>query len=133
MEFLKLIVNHMNSCLLRTRSIEEERMRHKALTELNHQKVIFFQGISHELKTPLTLMLSPLEDIINAYPQEAPIMSHLQIIRRNARRLLKLINSLLQFSNMESNKLEICYRETNITNFTRELVSNFKSMAETLA
>ncbi|KAF0536678.1 protein-histidine kinase [Gigaspora margarita] len=83
MEFLKLIVNHMNSYLLYARSIEEERMRCKTLTDLNHQKIMFFQGISHELKTPLTLMLSPLDDIINACPQETPIMPHLQIIRRS--------------------------------------------------
>ncbi|RIB20586.1 hypothetical protein C2G38_2178990 [Gigaspora rosea] len=132
MEFLKLIVNYMNSCLLHARSIGEERMRSKILADLNYQKVAFLQGISHELKTPLTLMLSPLEDIINSCPQEAPIMSHLQIIRRNARRLLKLINALLQFSNIESDKLEACYRETNIAEFTRELVTDFKNMAENL-
>ncbi|RIB29047.1 hypothetical protein C2G38_1271384 [Gigaspora rosea] len=132
MEFLKLITNQMNRCLLRARSIEEEKKRSKLLTELNHQKVLFFQGISHELKTPLTLMLSPLDDIINACPQEAPIMTYFQIIRRNAHRLLKLINTLLQFSNIESEKLDACYRETNIVELTQELVSDFKSMAETL-
>ncbi|KAF0532045.1 protein-histidine kinase [Gigaspora margarita] len=84
MEFLKLIVNHMNTCLFNARSIEEERKRTKTLADLNSQKVSFFQGISHELKTPLTLMLSPLNDIINACPQEKPIMSHLQIIRRDS-------------------------------------------------
>ncbi|RIB09084.1 histidine kinase-like ATPase [Gigaspora rosea] len=90
--------------------------------------LIFFFTIS----TPLTLMISPIEDIINAFPQEAPIMSHLQIIRRNARRLLKLINTLLQvISDIEFDKLEPCYHETNITKFTRELVSEFKTMAET--
>ncbi|KAF0559597.1 protein-histidine kinase [Gigaspora margarita] len=81
MEFLKLITNHMNTCLLHARSIEEEKKRSKSLTELNRQNTLFFQGISHELKTPLTLMLSPLDDIINACPQEASIMSYLQIIR----------------------------------------------------
>ncbi|KAF0404790.1 protein-histidine kinase [Gigaspora margarita] len=101
MEFLKLIVNPMNSCLLHARSIEEERKLCKTLSDLNYQKVTFFQSISHELKTPLTLMLSPIENIINAYPQEEQIMSHLQIIRRNARRLLKLINTLLQMIVLE--------------------------------
>ncbi|RIB16859.1 hypothetical protein C2G38_2188831 [Gigaspora rosea] len=132
MEFLKLIVNHMNTFLLHARSIEMEKKRSKTLADLNRQKVSFFQGISHELKTPLTLMLSPLDDIINECPQDASIMSYLQIIRRNAHRLLKLINTLLQFSNIESDQLETCYRETNIVKLTRELVSDFKSMAETL-
>ncbi|RIB20977.1 hypothetical protein C2G38_2079481, partial [Gigaspora rosea] len=65
-------------------------------------------------------MISPLDDVINACSQE---LSHLQIIRRNARRLLKLINALLQVSH---------YREINIAKFTQELASEFKSMAKTL-
>src|SRR5690242_13076759 len=115
----------MNTFLLHAKTIEEEKKRSKALADLNRQKVLFFQGISNELKSidllyinfffskiyrlnrlnnltsipaPLTLMLSPLDDIINTCPKEAPIMSHLQIIRRNSYRLLKLINSLLQVS-----------------------------------
>ncbi|RIB20530.1 histidine kinase-like ATPase [Gigaspora rosea] len=59
-------------------------------------------------------------------------MPHLQIIRRNARRLLKLINALLQFSYIESNQLKAHYREINIAKFTQELASEFKSMAKTL-
>ncbi|RIB10547.1 hypothetical protein C2G38_2205778 [Gigaspora rosea] len=132
MEFLKLTVSHMNTFLLHAKTVEEEKMRSKVLADLNRQKVSFFQGLSHELKTPLTLMLSPLDDIITICSKEASMMSHLQLIRRNSHRLLKLINSLLQFSNIEANKLKVDYRETNITEFTQELVSNFKNMAETL-
>ncbi|RIB06215.1 hypothetical protein C2G38_2148152 [Gigaspora rosea] len=80
-------------------------------------------------QAPLTSMISPLDDVINACSQES---SHLQIIRRNARRLLKLINALLQFSYIESNQLKAHYREINIAKFTQELASKFKSMAKTL-
>ncbi|RIB28824.1 hypothetical protein C2G38_1348582 [Gigaspora rosea] len=132
MEFLQLVANQMNTFLLHGKSIEEERERSKILADLNYQKIMFFQGISHELKTPLTLMLSPLEDVISEGSREAPIMSHLQTIRRNSRRLLKLINVLLQFSNIEANQLEANYIETDISEFTQELVSGFKNMAETL-
>ncbi|RIB13107.1 hypothetical protein C2G38_2198742 [Gigaspora rosea] len=132
MDFLKLTLSHMNTFLLHAKTIEEEKMRSKILADLNRQKVMFFQGISHELKTPLTLMLSPLDDIITICSKEASMMSHLQLIRRNSHRLLKLINSLLQFSNIEADKLKVHYRETNIAEFTQELVSNFKNMAETL-
>ncbi|RIB28827.1 hypothetical protein C2G38_2156934 [Gigaspora rosea] len=83
--------------------------------------------------SPLTLMLSPLEDVISESSWETPIMSHLQTIRRNTRRLLKLINVLLQFSNIEANQLEANYIETDIAEFTQELVSGFKNMAETLS
>ncbi|KAF0443721.1 protein-histidine kinase [Gigaspora margarita] len=81
MEFLKLTVSHMNTFLLHAKTIEEEKMRSKVLADLNRQKVSFFQGLSHELKTPLTLMFSPLDDIITACSKEAPMMSHLQLIR----------------------------------------------------
>ncbi|KAF0530598.1 protein-histidine kinase [Gigaspora margarita] len=120
MEFLQLATNQMNTLLLHGKSIEEENKRSKILADLNYQKIMFFQGVTHELKTPLTLMLSPLEDVISVSPLEAPIMSHLQIIRRNARRLLKLVNVLLQFSNIEANQLEAHYVETDIVEFTRE-------------
>ncbi|KAF0512849.1 protein-histidine kinase [Gigaspora margarita] len=81
MEFLQLVANQMNTFLLHAKSNEEERKRSKTLADLNHQKVMFFQGISHELKTPLTLMLSPLDDLINACSREAQIIPYLQIIR----------------------------------------------------
>ncbi|KAF0441225.1 protein-histidine kinase [Gigaspora margarita] len=81
MEFLKLTVSHMNTFLLHAKTIEEEKMRSKVLADLNRQKVSFFQGLSHELKTPLTLMLSPLDDIITKCPEEEPMMPHIQLIR----------------------------------------------------
>ncbi|RIB22804.1 histidine kinase-like ATPase [Gigaspora rosea] len=132
MEFLQLITNQMNIYLLHGKTIEEEKKRSKLLADLNYQKVAFFQGISHELKTPLTLMLSPLDSVINVCPRETSMTSYLQTIRRSAHRLLKLINNLLQFSNIEANQLEAKFRETNITEFTRELASDFKNMAKTL-
>ncbi|RIB22806.1 hypothetical protein C2G38_2243074 [Gigaspora rosea] len=131
-DFLQLVMSQMTIFLVQGLSIEEEKKRSKILTDLNYQKVLFFQGISHELKTPLTLMLSPLDDVINACSHEIPIMSYLQTIRRNSHRLLRLINLLLQFSNIETNQLEVRYRETNIVEFTRELASDFKNMAKTL-
>ncbi|KAF0505899.1 protein-histidine kinase [Gigaspora margarita] len=82
MEFLQLVTNQMDTCLLQGKTREEEKQRSKILADLNYQKVMFFQGISHELKTPLTLMLSPLEDVINICPQDAPITLYLQTIRR---------------------------------------------------
>ncbi|CAG8468300.1 7749_t:CDS:10, partial [Scutellospora calospora] len=130
-KFLQLITKNVNTYLLHGIKTDEEKKRSKMLADLNYQKVVFFQGISHELKTPLTLMLSPLDDVINICTQES-IMPYLQTIRRNAHRLLKLINSLLQFSNMETDKFEAHYRETNIVELTQELALDFKFMAKKL-
>ncbi|KAF0550189.1 protein-histidine kinase [Gigaspora margarita] len=98
-DFLQLVMSQMNTYLVHGQSIEEEKKRSKILTDLNYQKVIFFQGISHELKTPLTLMLSPLDDVINACSHETPIMSYLQTIRHvmmpnmNGHELLDVLRS----------------------------------------
>ncbi|RIB01882.1 histidine kinase-like ATPase [Gigaspora rosea] len=132
MEFFKLVTNQIYVLLQHGKSVEDEKNRTKILADMNYQKITFFQGISHELKTPLSLMLSPLDDVINISTQEPLLISHLQIIRRNAHRLLKLINALLQFSNIETNQLKAHYCETNIAEFTHELASDFKSMANTL-
>ncbi|RIB30886.1 hypothetical protein C2G38_2237978 [Gigaspora rosea] len=133
MEFLMyLVTNQISALLQHGKSVEDEKNQTKILADMNYQKITFFQGISHELKTPLSLMLSPLDDVINKCIQEPLLMPQLQIIRRNAHRLLKLINALLQFSNIETNQLKAHYRETNIAEFTHELASDFISMAKTL-
>ncbi|KAF0501469.1 protein-histidine kinase [Gigaspora margarita] len=109
MEFLQLVVNHVSSILTQDKLREEEKNRIEMLADLNRQKVTFFESISHELRTPLTLMLSPLEETINLFTQEAVIHSHLQIVQRNTRRLLKLVNNLLHASNIETGQLEVQY------------------------
>ncbi|CAG8447500.1 9832_t:CDS:2 [Acaulospora colombiana] len=82
--------------------------------------------------TPLTLMLSPLEESIEVCPPELSILQKLQMINRNARRLLKLVDTLLQFSRIESGKLEAQFRETDIVKYTLELTSCFEGMAKSL-
>ncbi|RIB30861.1 hypothetical protein C2G38_2237965 [Gigaspora rosea] len=132
MEFFNLVTNQIYVLLQHGKSVEDEKIQTKILADMNYQKLTFFQGISHELKTPLALMLSPLDAVINACTQEPLLMSYLQIIYRNAHRILKLINALLQFTNIETNQLKAHYRETNIAKFTLELASDFKGMAKTL-
>ncbi|CAI2172268.1 11427_t:CDS:10 [Funneliformis geosporum] len=131
-EFLHLVVGHVSSGLSHGRSREEERKQAEILADLNRQKIMFFQNISHELRTPLTLMLSPLDDVISNISDHSQSLTHLQMIRRNARRLLKLVNTLLQFSRTETSNLEAQFRETEIAKFTSELASSFESMAKSL-
>ncbi|KAF0438406.1 protein-histidine kinase [Gigaspora margarita] len=83
MEFYKSVLNYVNRILIRGMSIEEEKRRAKMLADLNHQKDMFFQGISHELKTPLTLIFSPLDELIKKCSQDTQIKSYLQIIQRS--------------------------------------------------
>ncbi|CAG8480265.1 7235_t:CDS:10 [Ambispora leptoticha] len=130
MEFLQLVVGHVGTGLTHGQSREEERRQTELLADLNRQKIMFFQNISHELRTPLTLMLAPLDDAIAACSEPSPILQDLEMIRRNARRLLKLVNTLLQFSQIEAGRLEACFCETNIAKHTLELVSSFESLAK---
>ncbi|CAB4429500.1 unnamed protein product [Rhizophagus irregularis] len=132
MEFLQLIVGQVCISLTHGKSREEERKQAEILADLNRQKIMFFQNISHELRTPITLMLSPLDEVISECSNDSPMHPHLNMIQRNTRRLLKLVNTLLQFSRIEAGRMEAIYYEVNIGLLTLELASNFESMAKSL-
>ncbi|KAF9549215.1 hypothetical protein EC957_004515 [Mortierella hygrophila] len=129
LDFLALLVANIASLLHFGRSREEERKSTEALFELNKAKISFFQNISHELRTPLTLMLAPLEDVLNQTPEHASTRPSLEMVRRNSRRLLKLVNTLLQFSRIEAGKSEAIFEETDLSKTTREISANFESVA----
>ncbi|RIB30716.1 hypothetical protein C2G38_2026587 [Gigaspora rosea] len=130
--FLQSVVTYASTAITNGKLREEKRNQVEMLTNLNHQKLKFFENISRELLTPLTLILSPLNEVINSCLQETIMHSRLQIIQRNTHRLLKLVDNLLQFSNIESDQLEAHYSETDIAQLTQELASNFNSIAEKL-
>ncbi|KFH62075.1 hypothetical protein MVEG_11714 [Podila verticillata NRRL 6337] len=129
LDFVALLTANIASLLHFARSREEERKSTEALFELNKAKISFFENISHELRTPLTLMLAPLEDVLNQTPEKAPTRANLEMIQRNTRRLLKLVNTLLQFSRIEAGKELAIFEETDLTKMTREISANFESMA----
>ncbi|RIB11858.1 hypothetical protein C2G38_2042333 [Gigaspora rosea] len=143
-EFYKSVLNYVNRILIRGMSIEEEKRRAKMLADLNHQKDMFFQSISHELKNvliniffaiilaQLTLIISPLDELINICSQDTQIKSYLQIIQRNTCRLHKLINTLLQYSHIESGQLEVRFYETDVAKLTREFAMNFENITRKL-
>ncbi|KAI1315478.1 hypothetical protein EDD11_000759 [Mortierella claussenii] len=129
LDFLALLVANIASLLHFGRSREEERKSTEAMFELNKTKISFFQNVSHELRTPLTLMLAPLDDVLNQTPENAPTRQSLEMVRRNSRRLLKLVNTLLQFSRVEAGKGHAIFEETDLTKVTREISANFESVA----
>jgi signal transduction histidine kinase/DNA-binding response OmpR family regulator len=102
------------------------------LTELDRAKTTFFSNVSHEFRTPLTLMLGPLEDLLNQ-PDEAPLGEHrqlLQIAQRNGVRLLKLVNTLLDFSRIEAGRMRATFEPLQLHTYTAELASAFRSATE---
>jgi signal transduction histidine kinase len=124
--FFELVARHIGSALGDARAYEEERKRAEALAELDRTKTAFFSNISHEFRTPLTLILGPTQEARNA-PDRALRGSELELVYRNELRLLKLVNSLLDFSRIEAGRIEAVYEPTDIGTFTAELASTFRS------
>lgn len=131
-EFLERSAEQIATGLTGAWAYEEERRRAETLAELDRAKTLFFSNVSHEFRTPLTLMLGPLEELAaeassRLTPQQH---QHLAVARRNALRLLKLVNSLLDFSQIEAGKAQAFYEPTDLATFTAEIASAFRSAIE---
>jgi len=125
--FFELIASHIATAIQNASAAEEEKRRADMLAELDRAKTVFFSNVSHELRTPLTLILGPLEDEI----RESPLSrERLEIVHRNSLRLLKLVNTLLDFSRIEAGRVEALFEPTDLTAFTTELASVFRSGIE---
>jgi PAS domain S-box-containing protein len=107
---------------------DREHQRAETLAELDRAKTTFFSNISHEFRTPLTLLLSPLEDLASDLTPEQQEL--LELAQRNAQRLLKLVNTLLDFSRIEADRLQANYEPTNLSTYTADLASVFRSAIE---
>jgi signal transduction histidine kinase len=131
--FLELAAGEIGASIANARAYEEERRRAEALAEIDRAKTTFFSNISHEFRTPLTLMLGPLEDALSESTVNAlspPQRERLQIAHRNSLRLLRLVNSLLDFSRIEAGRMRASFSPTDLAHATAELASNFHSAVE---
>jgi PAS domain S-box-containing protein len=114
------------------RQSRELRVLNERLKELDRLKTQFFANVSHEFRTPLTLMLGPLEDTLANAHGVLPLGAarNLAVSHRNALRLLKLVNTMLDFSRIEAGRVQASYQPTDLTAYTAELASNFRSACE---
>jgi signal transduction histidine kinase/DNA-binding response OmpR family regulator len=128
--FLDLIASQVASAIANARAYETERERSAALAEIDRAKTTFFSNVSHEFRTPLTLMLGPLEDMTSDVQIPPLVRSRLEVVHRNSLRLLKLVNSLLEFSRIEAGRVQATYEPTDLPQLTRDLVSTFGSAVE---
>ncbi|HKQ64343.1 MAG TPA: ATP-binding protein [Methylomirabilota bacterium] len=131
-DFFDLVAAQISTAVAQAASYEEERERAEALAELDRAKTTFFSNISHEFRTPLTLMLGPLDDLLGRGPAALSASDHdtLAVIGRNGRRLLKLVNTLLDFSRIQAGRNEALYEPTDLGAFTANLAGVFRSAIE---
>jgi signal transduction histidine kinase/DNA-binding NarL/FixJ family response regulator len=130
--FLALVAGQISASIANAAAYEEERRRAEALAELDRAKTTFFSNVSHEFRTPLTLMLGPLEDLLAqpAAQESNETRGELEVIHRNGLRLLKLVNALLDFSRIEAGRVDARYEAVDLASYTAELASVFRSAME---
>ena len=128
--FIHLIAGQIAASLANVRAYEAERRRAEALAELDRAKTAFFSNVSHELRTPLALMLGPTEDILADAGTLPANRERASVVHRNAQRLLKLVNTLLDFSRIEAGRMRAHFEPTSLGAFTAELASSFRSAVE---
>jgi signal transduction histidine kinase len=127
--FIELVADQFGTALANARAHEEERRRVEALAEIDRAKTAFFNNVSHEFRTPLTLLLGPTQDALNS-PERALRGESLATVHRNAQRLLKLVNTLLDFSRIEAGRAEALYEPVELDIVTADLAAAFRSAAE---
>ena len=128
--FFDLIAAQFAAAIVDAHQKEADRRRAEALAEIDRAKTTFFSNVSHEFRTPLTLMLGPIE-AAGADPATPPqVRAGLELAQRNSLRLLKLVNSLLDFSRIEAGRLQASFESVDAATFTRDLASNFRSAME---
>ena len=130
--FLDLAAGQVAAAIANAEAYELERRRAEALAEIDRAKTAFFSNVSHEFRTPLTLMLGPLEEVL-AKPAGDVIPANRGLVsaaHRNGVRLLKMVNSLLDFSRLEAGKAQARYEPVDLAAFTAELASTFRSAVD---
>src|SRR5579862_3967909 len=129
--FFKLVSDQVGTAIQNAKAAEDEKKRADVLAELDRAKTVFFSNVSHEFRTPLTLMLGPLEDTL-AHSEGLSVedRERLHVAHRNSLRLLKQVNTLLDFSRIESGRIQASYEPVDLAVLTSDLASVFRSAIE---
>lgn len=103
---------------------------HQKVEEASQSRLRFFTNISHEFRTPLTLIIDPIESLMEKYRQDVQSCHSLEVINRNAQRLLQLINQLMDFRRIESGKVHAKVCEGDLLQFVKGVYESFQDLAE---
>ena len=129
-DFLGLIAGQIAAALANADAYEQERRRADSLAELDRAKTVFFSNVSHEFRTPLTLMLGPLEDALGSGRLSDEQRDDIELAHRNGMRLLKLVNALLDFSRIEAGRATASFEPVDLCALTADLASSFRAATE---
>ena len=105
----------------------QEVMRQKHMEQINEAKLQFFINISHEIRTPMTFIISPLEKLLAEHSEKQPVYL---MIYRNAQRILRLINQLMDIRKLDKGQMHLKFRETDIVGFINDLMQTFNYQAQ---
>ncbi len=130
LSFFKLLADQLRTGIGEALAYEAERKRVEALAEIDRAKTSFFSNVSHEFRTPLTLMLGPLQEVLADPALDKDTWRHLDLVRRNGVRLLKLVNALLEFSRLEAGRMVAAFEPVELDAITVELAGVFRSAVE---
>ncbi len=126
--FVGLVAGHLAAGIASARSYRDQQRRAEELAELDRAKTTFFSNISHEFRTPLTLIMGPVQELQRLMAEADPqVREELEVISRNAQRLGRLVNTLLDFSRIEAGRMQARYEPTDMAQATAELASVFRS------
>jgi signal transduction histidine kinase len=130
--FINLVAGQIAAGVANARAYFAEKKRAEALAEIDRAKTAFFSNVSHEFRTPLTLMLGPLDDLLARSQTHLSPMAkgQLDLVSRNGARLLRLVNTLLDFARLEAGRVQAVYQATDLASFTSELASVFRSATD---
>jgi signal transduction histidine kinase/CheY-like chemotaxis protein len=129
--FMGLVARQTASLINGASAYRAQQRRAEELAELDRAKTTFFSNISHEFRTPLTLIMGPVQDLRSRLHDADPgVREDLDLVRRNGLRLGKLVNALLDFSRVEAGRIQAVYQPTDLAALTHDLASSFRSACE---
>ncbi|MFD3328022.1 SpoIIE family protein phosphatase [Streptomyces sp. NPDC058701] len=129
--FVELVAGHVATGVASARSYQAQQRRAEELAELDRAKTAFFSNISHEFRTPLTLIMGPVQELRKQLADADPrVHEELEAIHRNGLRLGKLVNTLLDFSRIEAGRMQASYAPVDLARITGELASVFRSAVD---
>ena len=129
--FVDLVAGHLAAGIASARSYRDQQRRAEELAELDSAKTTFFSNISHEFRTPLTLIMGPVQELQRRLAGAGPqVHEELEVISRNGLRLGRLVNTLLDFSRIEAGRMQASYEPADLAQVTAELASVFRSAVD---